>query len=195
MSESDSRSESELEMIKFWNEGYRRLARINKSELACILSETLDDIHYTFKRQHEIGKYIIRLILTVINISQHFKTLLMDEKHKLKKLEAIKIEAIAGLSDNLKTLVKTLIKSGELKFEGREKILKIVKPLLWLTRFTDSKLHVDLMDYEKRKKRRGTGRRRRLRDPNELLILYSERSFTILMESEGRVLEEKEAPK
>ena len=117
------------------------------------------------------------------------------EKHKFKKEEAIKIEAIAGLSDNLKTLVETLIKSGELKFEGREKVLKIIKPLLWLTRLTDSKLHVDLMDYEKRKKNFFGRGRHSLRDPNELLILYSERSFTILIESEGRVLEEKEAPK
>ena len=165
------------------------------------------------------------LIRIVTHSSWCLGITLTRKNHRLKKEEANKIEAIVGLSDNLKTLVETLTKSRELESEGvlgeggeiigeggeilgevgeilgeggekilGEKILKIIKPLLWITRFSDSKLHVDLIDYEKRKGRPRRGRER-LRDPNEILILYSECCFNILMESEGRILKEKEAPK
>ena len=168
MSESDSHSDSELKTIKSWNKIYHRCARINfidKSSLASTLSETLYKIHFIFKRQYVVDKYVMGIISIVIRISRNLEILLMNGNHRLKKEEALKIEAIVGLSNKLETLVKTLIKSRELEFEGREKILKIVKPLLWLTRFTDSKLHVDLMDYEKRKKRVFGKRRTRFKRP------------------------------
>ena len=178
-------------MIKLELKTNRLRYTSTKSNLAGDLSWALRNIYLELNRQYVVDGYFMGLISTVIKTSTYLEIPLMDKNHRLKMEEAIKIEAIAGLSHKLETLVETLIKSGELKFEGRENILKIVKPLLWLTRFTDSKLHVDLMDYEKRKKRVFGRGRCRLRDPNELLILYSERSFTILMASEERILKRK----
>ena len=165
-----------------------------ESDRAENLLHALRDVYFLLNSRKVIDEHLMSLIRIVTHNSWCLGITLKGKNHRLKKKEAIKIEAIVGLSDDLETLVKTLTKPEDLKSEGREKILKIIKPLLWIKHFLDSKLHVELMDYEKRKGRPRKGRET-LRDPNEILLLYSECCFDIQMGSEERIIKENETPK
>ena len=198
---------------------------MSRADLAKDLFDALRDVYFLLSRRRVLDKYVMGLIRIVTKISWCLGCTLTRKHNRLNRGEANKIEAIAGLSQELETLVGTVTKSRELeksrKLESEEsdgeesdgelgeriqrekilveKIIRAIKPLLWITCFSDSRLHEDLIDYEKRKWRRRNGiDRKRFRDPNEILILYSECCFDVLMESEGRILRElreKEAPK
>ena len=90
---------------------------MTKADQAKDLFRALLDVYFFLSTRKILDKYVMGLIRMVIKSSGRLGCTLMIKNHRLKKGEANKIEAIAGLSKELSTLVRTVTKSRKLESE------------------------------------------------------------------------------